>query len=205
MKKANTAAGRRLLAGLLGLLAAGALGIGVHDSVAQTHKAAAPASAAEDTRVPADWKTYDEGGLRFRYPPNLTLGRKGPAVTLELHIRYPNSGDCDMRGGTQEFETLQLFGMAFRFVGKKDIPEDAASMTVGRRKARVDVDGAEGCGDINYFFPLGDGRVLRVDRASVQALAGVSTKWNRAAIERTPGGISNQDWERYFQIGRAHV
>lgn len=158
------------------------------------------ASAADDARATAGWKTYQDAQLRLRYPPRLTVARKGQAVTLALSIRYPNSGDCDMNE-PRPSQRLQLFGLSLRIVGKSQVSQHADTPTsVGRWRGLSYYNGMEGCGQVDHYFPLGDGRVLQVEYLTPQALSGISSAWDLEEILRVPGAISGSQSDRVFEL-----
>lgn len=159
------------------------------------------AHAAAEARQLAGWKTYDNGRLRFRYPPTLSVSSAGGAVSLNQWVRYPNSGDCDMDVSDKGYDKLQVFGLNFRFVTKADVSENADTpVRIGRWQGTTNYNGIEGCGQHDYYLALGDGRVLLVEYAAVQALSGISTGWDRAEIMRLPGAVSRETSQRWFDL-----
>lgn len=147
------------------------------------------------------WKLHNDvrGGFQFRYPDVLALSNNGPRISLTHSIPYPNFGDCDLQGGRERKTTLVDFAVSFELSENRDraVRVDG-EVAIGMLNGAWTYEGSEGCGQITYYFPVRDTDTLIVRRAAVQALSGLSTAWNLAAILEVPGVISAKESEFLF-------
>lgn len=148
-----------------------------------------------------NWKTYrnEKLGYQINYPDKLELVEEGNKVVFKHNIPYQNSGDCDMLGGTQVFEELEDFKVSLELKSEKasNTYKDGV-IQVGELDGQWIYEGAEGCGDYVYYFPLEGGNTLIVRRAAIQALSGISTSWNRKEILNSPGVIAPEESNELF-------
>jgi hypothetical protein len=154
----------------------------------------------------SDWKVYRNKALsiEFRYPAELSLVENGGRITLFHQVQYKNNGDCDMMGDERLYNNLTDFQMSFELGSIKDKPEYIdGQYSAGSLRGNYQYYGAEGCGDTNYFFPLGgtmSGRQLVVRRANIQTLSGVRNNTEeREEILTIPGVISKERNDELFR------
>ena len=127
------------------------------------------------------------------------LANNGPRISLTHSIPFPNSGDCDLQNGSERHTTLVDFAISFELSENHSRPVRVdGEYAVGMLKGAWIYEGIEGCGEITYYFPVRDPDMLIVRRAAVQALSGLSTSWNVAAILKVPGVISAKESESLF-------
>jgi len=148
----------------------------------------------------ANWKTYtnnEQYGFEFKYPPNLQLSTLNNKVVLDHSINYENHGDCDMIGGTKTYKDLQDFKVSFELSDSKPVlPYTDGLYKKGILTGTYAFEGAEGCGDIIYYFPFKKGTII-VKRASIQAFMGFGN-WNSGEILKTPGVINKEENDKLF-------
>lgn len=168
-------------------------------------------------------KTYQDpyGGFIFQYPDNLKIANVGGRVELSHSIPYKNFGSCDMSPTAQEQGFLDDFKMSI-FITEKNVaaavkqestympaenftadslkisPGFIDEYQVGNLKGFMILEGAEGCGNIIYYFPLESNKTLIVKKDIVQAFTGISTMWNMQEILKVPGVITPQKSEMIF-------
>lgn len=158
----------------------------------------------------------------FRYPSKLVLNIASSTVSLFHQIPYKNTGDCDMKGGDEIFNYLTDFRVSFEmfngtvkqavlknspympsenYIGDtlKISPGFIDSYQAGNLSGFAILEGAEGCGRVIYYFPLGANRVLIVDRANIQALSSIIVKEKRDEILAVPGVIPPEENEKIFR------
>jgi len=147
----------------------------------------------------ANWKTYKGETFEFKYPEKLQLVKDGNKVVLSHSIPYENSGDCDMLGGGQLYETLDDFNVSFEIVNQKlTLNYIQGQYSAGTLKGSRAYEGAEGCGHSKYHFSIGENKTLVVQKAAVQALSGLTTTWDLVEILKVPGVISKQESVKLF-------
>ncbi len=169
-------------------------------------------------------KTYNnsELGISFVYPTVLSASATGNVVTLHHEIPYTNTGECDMMGDEETFENLTDFRVAVQvsnkglvatmqekssyipqenFVDNMVVPSPGFidAFSVGELDGFAIYEGAEGCGQVAYYFPLGDNKTLYITKMSVQVLSGVVSAEKEAEVLKVPGVISRAESEKIFQ------
>lgn len=147
-----------------------------------------------------DWKTYTntQYGFEFKYPEDLEFKEDKTTVTIRHAIPYVNNGDCDMTGDKQTYNTLDDFKVSFEVGDPITPPYSDGTYKAGILDGLFAYEGAEGCGDIVYYFPAPNKKMLVVRRAAVQALSGISTIWDREAILKVPGVITPDESKILF-------
>ncbi len=143
------------------------------------------------------WKTYRNDKFEFRYPPKLSLTENNDEVSLSHSIAYENNGDCDM-SVVKTSENLQDFGLVIsKSPSIAKAPYIDGQINAGELSGNWAYQGAEGCGDIHYYFPW-DSNTLLIKRANIQALSGISSNWDREEILKVPGVISKTENDKIF-------
>lgn len=148
-----------------------------------------------------DWKTYTNTkyGFEFMYPKELELLEKNGTATLSHSIPYENYGDCDMSGGKTTYKELVDFKASFEISSQTVRPSYVdGSLKAGILDGVYAYQGAEGCGIIEYYFPV-EGGTLIVKKDAVQALSGLTTTWNKEEILKVPGAITREESELTFE------
>jgi hypothetical protein len=159
-------------------------------------------SFPSSTSPTADWKTYtsETAGFRLSYPQALTLQQQGSQVVFNHSIPYKNSnGGCDMSGNIGQFERLDDFNLTLEVVPTQSPSYVDGTYEAGMLKGSWAYQGAEGCGEIFYYFPLPNNKTLLVKKASIQALSGISTAWNKEEILKIPGVITAEQSDIYLR------
>jgi hypothetical protein len=169
-------------------------------------------------------KTYRSSrlGISFSYPPMLTASTTDDSVRLHHDIPYTNTGACDMMGDTTIYDRLTDFDVSIRVLPsdltttvKKlspYIPDDnfvngelvaspgfIDSYTIGQYSGFAIYEGAEGCGQTTYYFPLADNKTLVVQKASIQALSTAIIQEARNKVLAVPGVITPEQSQVFFQ------
>ena len=152
---------------------------------------------------PPDWITYrnEALGFEFKYPEKLNLIESESEVVLNHSIDYENYGDCDMLGGNQLYQTLDDFNVSFEVIHNHvdhDLYGYDYTYKAGLLEGYWIYEGAQGCGNIVYYFPAGEDKTLVVTRAAVQALSGISLIWDLEEILQVPGVIPKEEAEEIF-------
>jgi len=148
----------------------------------------------------ADWKTYknEKSGFEFQYPENLKLSESNGKVTLSHSIPYENRGECDMTADGKTYSTLTDFKLSFeKRTGNLTFEYTDGEYNQGGLKGSMQYTGAEGCGELIYYFPVGDSTLV-VKRDAIQATSGISTVWEREKILAISGAISKEESQRIF-------
>ncbi|MBE0411881.1 MAG: hypothetical protein IBX69_19300, partial [Anaerolineales bacterium] len=105
------------------------------------------------------WYRNDALGYEFKYPPKLQLVEQEDVVILNHSIEYENCGDCDMRGYCDYHERLDDFNVSFEVIHnhiEHDLYGYDYAYHAGMLEGYWIYQGAQGCGDFLYYFPLGD-------------------------------------------------
>ena len=149
----------------------------------------------------SDWKTYTNSqyGFELKYPSKLNISESNGLVVFSHSIPYKNNGDCDMIGGNQTFKDLTDFKISILITKNPDTPSYTdGNYKSGQLSGTYSYLGAEGCGEIGYYFPTANGKTLVVKKDAVQALSGLSTVWNLNEILKVPGVISKEESQKIF-------
>lgn len=179
---------------------------------------------SETTPVNTDTKTYRNAslGIYFSYPKTLTASTTSDMVELHHDIPFTNNGDCDMIGDEKTYERLTDFHMSLQTLNKNlvdtmktlspYIPEEnfvngevvespgfIDRYSAGSFSGFAIYEGAEGCGQVTYYFPIKNNNTLVIRKASIQALnPSVRSEENINAVLAVPDVISNEKSEEIF-------
>ncbi len=175
--------------------------------------------AAED---PNTQYTNSATGISFSYPKNLTASTTDGVAILRHDIPYKNSGPCDMMGDNKTYDRLTDFEMKIRIINK-DLTETVKTLspyipqenfvngklvaspgfidayTSGNFSGFAIYEGAEGCGQTTYYFPLAGNRTLVITNASIQALSGAISQEKVNEVLAVPGVISREKNKEIFE------
>lgn len=179
---------------------------------------------SEPATVESNLKNYrnNEFGISFSYPDNLLISTNEDGVALYHDIPYENTGACDMVGEEIVYERLTDLHIGFRtfdsglvetmktvspyipeenFVNNQVIesPGFIDAYSIGKWNGFAIYEGAEGCGQTAYYFPINKDRTLLVTKASIQALSGVRSPEAEASILAVPGVISREEYMKIFE------
>lgn len=151
----------------------------------------------------ADFKTYksDKYGFEFKYPARLTITENNNGVVVLFHkIPYKNYGDCDMLGEDVADDYLTDFEISLEMLDEIKIPSVVdGNFNAGILNGDYEYYGAEGCGDTNYYFVLGN-KTLLVKRKNIQLLSGLINNAEEIQnILKIPGAISKQHYDGVFK------
>jgi len=176
-------------------------------------------SAGEDAR-----RQYQEPdtGLSFAYPENLAASTTDGIAMLRHDIPYKNAGPCDMMGDEKTYDRLTDFEMKIRIIDKA-LAETVRSLspyipqenfvngelvaspgfidpsTIGDFSGFAIYEGAEGCGQTTYYFPIAGDRTLVITNASIQALSGAISQEKVNEVLAVPGVISRENNQEIFE------
>ena len=161
-------------------------------------------------------------GISFSYPKIFTANTVEGKVTLHHDIPYQNSGACDMAEEGNAYDKLTDFEMTVEIMNKNltdtvktlspYIPQEnfmnnelipspgfIDTYNVGGLSGFAIYEGAEGCGQTTYYFPISKDKTLIVTNASIQALSGVRSPDKINEILAVPGAISKEENTRFFE------
>lgn len=161
-------------------------------------------------------------GISFIHPENLTASTTDGIARLHHDIPYKNAGDCDMMGDEKIYDRLTDFEMKIQIINKgltetvktlsSYIPQEnfvngelvASSgfidpVTIGDFSGFAIYEGAEGCGQTTYYFPISGNKTLVIANASIQALSGAITQEKVNEVLAVPGVISREDNQEIFE------
>lgn len=172
--------------------------------------------------VETNLKQYSNNnlGISFSYPEELFLSANEDSVALYHDIPYKNTGACDMVGEEIVYERLTDFYVTFKtfdsglvetmklvspyipeenFIDNQVVesPGFIDKYSIGSWNGFAIYEGAEGCGQTAYYFPISNSKTLFVAKASIQALSGVRSSEVEQEILAVPRVISR---EKYMQI-----
>ncbi|MGE5298014.1 MAG: hypothetical protein ACM3KM_02540 [Acidobacteriaceae bacterium] len=143
-----------------------------------------------------------KAGISFEYPDFMQASEDDGVVMIAHSIPFENFGPCDMMGDGPKQERLTDFLVTLEVVNKKMTPRnDDGKITAGNWSGHYEYDGAEGCGQFIYYFPL-EGKTpktLVVTKDMVQALSGISSSWKESEILKVPGAISREKSDELFK------
>ncbi|MEI6843552.1 MAG: hypothetical protein WCK48_03570 [bacterium] len=161
-------------------------------------------------------------GVSFTFPKILSASTTGSTVAIHHEIPYPNNGKCDMMGDTKTYNNLTDFNVTIKVVEKglvdtvKEIspyipqenfvngelvasPGFIDPVTIGKWNGYSIYEGAEGCGQTTYYFPVSKSQTLVVQKESIQILSGVILNEVRQKVLAVPGVISLEKSEEIFK------
>ncbi|MES2213524.1 MAG: hypothetical protein V4473_01625 [Patescibacteria group bacterium] len=155
-------------------------------------------------------------GVSFTYPKILEVGTTGNIVDIHHSIPFEHHDYCDFKGeATTTVPTLTDFNVAMQVVSKNlidtmhsqspYIPEEnyingevvespgfIDSVTYGELKGFKIFEGAEGCGQTTYYFPVGNQKTLVAKQEFITIFSGaIDADQGRQAL-LVPGVISKE-------------
>ena len=169
----------------------------------------------------ADWQTYKNDQYEFKYPSKVILTENKNQIVLNHKIPYENHGSCDMKGDSKTYPTLDDLNMAIKvidnplvktvqtlspylteenFVGDSLVisPGFIDEYKNGVLRGFSIYEGAEGCGDRKYYFPVTTTKTLVITNEQVQMLSGIIEASIRNEVLKVPGVISREENEKIF-------
>jgi len=161
-------------------------------------------------------------GISFIYPENLAASTTDGIARLHHDIPYKNAGPCDMMGDEKIYDRLTDLEMKIQIVNtgltetvktlSPYIPQEnfvngelIASpgfidpCKIGNFSGFAIYEGAEGCGQTTYYFPIAGNRTLVIANASIQALSGAIDQEKVNEVLAVPGVISRKDNQEIFE------
>ncbi len=155
---------------------------------AGTKKAVAPET---------NWKTYTDSksGIEFNYPSKLALTTSDGRVNLSHSILFENyDGGCDMVGNAELSKTLTDFNVSFDIVPGDIKPSYIdGDYLAGTLKGNWAYQGAEGCGQTLYYFPVEGNKTLVVTKQELQILSPIVSAEVRNKVLEVLGVISHEE------------
>lgn len=171
---------------------------------------------------PTKLYTNSQINLSFSYPKTLTASTTDNVVILHHEIPYVNSGACDMMGENKIYNRLTDFEMTIQVMDKNltdtvkklspYIPQEnfvngelitspgfIDTYTIGMLSGFAIYEGAEGCGQTTYYFPIESEKTLVVTNASIQMLSGIVAEWKTAEVLSVPGVIPKDQNKEIFE------
>ncbi len=175
--------------------------------------------AGED---PTKQYTNSDTGISFAYPKNLTASTTDGVAIIRHDIPYKNAGACDMMGDEKAYDRLTDFEMKIQIINKEltetvrtlspYIPQEnyvndklvaspgfIDAETIGNFSGFAIYEGAEGCGQTTYYFPLAGNKTLVITNASIQALSGAIIQEKVNEVLAVPGVISREKNKEIFE------
>ena len=177
--------------------------------------------------TPADTSmtTYknSETGLSFNYPKILTLGSNGNTVTLHHEVPFAHHDFCDFKGERMTtIPNLTDFNVKFHIVGKSLIdtmktespyipqenfvngkvvesPGFIDRFAVGNLKGWRIFEGAEGCGQTIYYFPISGTTTLVVQSELITLFSGAIDERVENQAMDVPGVINKEKNQEIFR------
>lgn len=164
----------------------------------------------------------NQDNFSFSYPKILTASTTDNVVVLHHSISYKNTGACDMMGDEKIYDRLTDFEMTVQVVNNKltdtvkkmspYIPQEnyvndelitspgfIDEYTIGTLSGFAIYEGAEGCGQTTYYFPIEKQRTLVITNASIQMLSGIVAEWKTAEVLAVPGVIPRDKNHEIFE------
>lgn len=160
-------------------------------------------------------------GISFKYPKILNVSLADGTIVLFHDIPFENTGGCDMAGEEIVYPRLTDFRVTIQKMNKglvdtmktvsPYIPQEnfvnnqviespgfIDKFSAGTLKGYAIYEGAEGCGQTTYYFPIKDDLTLIVGKASVQILSGIFSDNREQEVLAVPGAISREQSEQIF-------
>lgn len=160
-------------------------------------------------------------GISFKYPKILAVSASDGTIVLFHDIPFENTGECDMMGEETIYPRLTDFRVTMQKMNKglvdtmktvsPYIPQEnfinnqviespgfIDKFSVGKLNGYAIYEGAEGCGQTTYYFPVKDDLTLIIKKASIQILSGVISNEKTSEILAIPGVISKEKSEEIF-------
>lgn len=136
------------------------------------------ANAQTSAAIPANWKTYSDSTISFRYPPNLKLKRTKKGIELFHLTKFRHADPCDAGDKPLMLDYLEDFRLTFKiensrlllageFIQKDWETTVDGLIDTGNLKGEVEQNAAEGCGNYLYSFSNNAGKTLTVERLIV--------------------------------------
>ncbi|OGD25447.1 MAG: hypothetical protein A2V57_09705 [Candidatus Aminicenantes bacterium RBG_19FT_COMBO_65_30] len=163
-----------------------------------------------------------DAGISFAYPKILTASTTDGIAVLHHDIPYKNSGPCDMMGDEIKYDRLTDFEMKIQIIDK-DLTETVKTLssyipqenfvndklvaspgfidpyTIADFSGFAIYEGAEGCGQTTYYFPIAGNKTLVIANASIQVLSGAIVQEKANEVLAVPGVISREKNKEIFE------
>lgn len=140
-------------------------------------KSSSDNSTVKDDIDTSQWKTYKDAknSYSFRYPPNLTVQKKGGKIRLYHFIKYRYQDPCDMSSDNPPFlNKLVDFDVTFKVAekdfanlvkelqDKEEAPFEIAKLT-GKVEGKSVNHTFEFCGSYEYIYPFKQNKSLIIE------------------------------------------
>lgn len=125
---------------------------------------------------------YNGADFQFEYPPLLSLRQASGNIVLEHSVLYKHMDPCDFKGDGIALEKLTDFSVSFQLLNQSldnylkssEFPGQSytynSPFTIGSLNGYKVQFGVEGCGYINYYFPISTAQALVIERHLVTEL-----------------------------------
>lgn len=162
-------------------------------------------------------------GISFTYPKILTASTTSGVITLHHEVPFVHHDYCDFKGEIDTtINTLTDFDVKF-FIQNKNLVETMKTVSpyipqenfidntviespgfidkysVGKLDGYKIFEGAEGCGQTTYYFPVSDTKTIVVQEALVTVFTGVIDVENMDKALAVPGVINKEKSAEIFE------
>ncbi len=162
-------------------------------------------------------------GLSFTYPKILTANSNAQSVTLHHEVPFVHHDYCDFKGeGDTTINTLTDFNVNFHtenkgvvdtmklespyipqenFVNGEVVPSPGFIdvYEAGNLKGYRIFEGAEGCGQTTYYFPISNTKTLVIKEELITVFTGAIDIENKSAAEAVPGVLNREKSTEIFE------
>ncbi|MFZ2621197.1 MAG: hypothetical protein WAX85_01725 [Minisyncoccia bacterium] len=162
-------------------------------------------------------------GISFTYPKILTASTTSGEVTLHHEVPFTHHDYCDFKGeGDMTIPTLTDFNVVFHVVNKglvetmktesPYIPQEnfvngevvvspgfIDEYSVGELKGFKIFEGAEGCGQTTYYFPIDNSKTLVTREELITVFTGAIDTENMDKALAVPGIINKEKSTQIFE------
>ncbi len=169
---------------------------------------------AGQSRPQMEWKVYQNksDGFYLRYPsifsiqdkPRIEFGQETKSIHLSHSVPYKHQNPCDFKGDPLDSESslkdIVDFDILLEIKDPKTVPikdGDSRLVSIGSLNGYTVWMGVEGCGYLDYYFPLSSDKMLVVRRSLITELSGSIT--NSEEYLKVPGIIQPKDEDKFFR------
>lgn len=162
-------------------------------------------------------------GITFTYPKILTVTSSSDIITVHHEVPFTHHDYCDFKGEIDTtIPTLTDLDVKFHIVSKNVVdtmkaetpyipsenfvngtvvvsPGFIDSYSVGDLKGYKIFEGAEGCGQITYYFPITNTKTLVAKQELVTVFTGAIDVEDEAKAQAVPGVLNNEKATQIFE------
>lgn len=179
------------------------------------------------TKTPVDESvaTYNNSnlGISFGYPKILNASTTPSSVTLHHEVPFVHHDYCDFKGEINTtINTLTDFNVSFRiqdkglvdtmknfspYIPQENFVNDVViespgfidKYSIGQLKGYKIFEGAEGCGQTTYYFPVSNTKTLIVQEELITVFTGAIDTENMGKALAVPGVINKEKSTEIFE------